>query len=154
MKETMVDVLLYLFERYMAEELEPDDDRAALQGRLLEAGFPSREIEQAFDWLEDFSKLDSPARPSSQSIRIYHPRELARLGREGHGFLSFLEQRGILDPSLRELVIERVMALDTPEIGIDQLKWLVLMVLYNLPEEDSSAGWLEQFVLDEVDFVH
>ncbi len=154
MKETMVDVLLYLFERYMAEELEPDDDRAALQGRLLEAGFPSREIEQAFDWLEDFSNLDTLAQPSSHSTRIYHPRELARLGQEGYGFLAFLEQRGILNPTLRELVIERVMALDAAEIGIDQLKWLVLMVLYNLPEEESSAGWLEQLVLEDVDFVH
>ncbi|HHH45618.1 MAG TPA: DUF494 domain-containing protein [Thiotrichales bacterium] len=154
MKETMVDVLLYLFERYMAEELEPDDDRAAIEGRLLEAGFPSREIEQAFDWLEDFSNLETLAQPSRDSTRIYHPRELAKLGREGHGFLVFLEQRGILNPALRELVIERVMALNAAEIGIEQLKWLVLMVLYNLPEEDASAGWLEQFVLDELDFVH
>ncbi len=154
MKETMVDVLLYLFERYMAEELEPDDDRAALQGRLLEAGFPSREIEQAFDWLEDFSNLETMAQPSSQSMRVYHPRELAKLGQEGYGFIAFLEQRGILNAALRELVIERVMALDTAEIGIDQLRWLVLMVLYNLPDETPSAGWLEQLVLDEVDAVH
>ena len=53
------------------------------------------------------------------------------------------------DPS-RELVIDRVMALEDEEIDLDQLKWVVLMVLFNQPGRESAYAWMEDLVIDQV----
>ncbi len=61
MKESILDVLLYLFEHYFTEDVPPpgelgflDRDRLAngpLLDELTGAGFSSAEIHKAFDWL-------------------------------------------------------------------------------------------------------
>ena len=57
MKESILDVLLYLFEHYFAEDAAPPlGDRDALNNgalfnELTEAGFSAAEIHKAFDWL-------------------------------------------------------------------------------------------------------
>ncbi len=52
MKENVLDVLMYLFQNYMDDDEDADPDRESIQTELLAAGFPSREIEQAFEWLD------------------------------------------------------------------------------------------------------
>lgn len=152
MKENVVDVLMYLFETYFDEEDDRSPDRENLQVMLQEAGFHPHEIEKAFDWLEGLASYQDTrllnTRPAQKTIRIYHTTETARLDGECRGFLLFLEQTGILTPHSRELVIDRVMALDTEDLDIDQLKWVILMVLYNLPGEEASFGWIENLVLE------
>ena len=43
-----------------------------------------------------------------------------------------LENIGVLDPVLRELVMDRAMAAAGRTLSLDQLKLIVLMVLWNL----------------------
>ncbi|RMG28817.1 MAG: DUF494 domain-containing protein [Gammaproteobacteria bacterium] len=152
MKESMLDVLLYLFENYyMDEEAEQRPDRQSLQRELLEAGFDAREIEKSFAWLDGLSQYRHtglPALETAQAIRVYAPREHARLDVDARGFLMFLEQIGILDPATRELVLDRVMALDTGEVDLEQLKWIVLMVLFNQPGQEAAYAWMEDLVFD------
>ena len=64
------------------------------------------------------------------------------------GFLLFLEQVKVLDATTRELVIDRVMALGSEPIDLEQLKWVVLMVLFNQPGQEIMFSWMEDFVLD------
>lgn len=152
MKENVVDVLMYLFETYMDSDDELSHDRQTLESRLLEAGFKDAEIEKAFDWLESlarFAEAPGEGLPAPKTFRLYHESEQERLDSECRGFLMFLEQTGVLTPASREMVIDRVMALDTDEIDVNQLKWVVLMVLFNLPGEETSYTWLENLVLDE-----
>ena len=52
MKENVLDVLMYLFQNYMSDDTEVNPDRDSVQIELAEAGFPSREITQAFEWLD------------------------------------------------------------------------------------------------------
>ncbi|MEO6697048.1 MAG: DUF494 domain-containing protein, partial [Gammaproteobacteria bacterium] len=87
---------------------------------------------------------------NSQSIRIYTEREQGRLGTELRGFLQFLEEVGVLDQRNRELVIDRVMALETEEIDLDQVKWVVLMVLFNQPGQEAAVAWMEDLVYEEM----
>ncbi len=154
MKENVFDVLIYLFENYyMDEEHEPGPDRESLQIELNEAGFPLHEVNQAFDWLEGLShqSVTPPAgTQTGHAIRVYYGPELERLDTECRGFLLFLEQMGILTPASRELVIDRVMALGTDDIDLEQLKWVVLMVLFNQPGEEAAYAWMEDLVLDSV----
>jgi Smg protein len=151
MKENVLDVLMYLFQNYMDDEVDIDPDRESIQSELLAAGFPSREIQQAFEWLDSLVDRQSvPLRVDPGSCRIYIGPELDKLDVECRGFLLFLEQGGVLDSETRELVIDRVMALESDDIGLHQLKWIILMVLFNQPGREEAYAWLEDLVFDDV----
>ena len=63
--------------------------------------------------------------------------------------------RPILDAGQRELVLDRVMALDQDEIDLDDLKWVVLMVLFNQPGAEAAYAWMEnQIFQDEPEPLH
>jgi Smg protein len=151
MKESVLDVLMYLFESYVDDENDIELDREALQAKLVEAGFHHREIEKAFDWLEGLAGWQDTPRgdlPAARTMRLYHASETRKLDRECRGFLMFLEQAGVLTPTSRELVIDRVMALDDEQLDLEQLKWIILMVLFNLPGEEAAYTWLEGMVME------
>lgn len=158
MKESILDVLLYLFEHFFYEDPDAVRDRDSLQKGLLQAGFSPTEISKAFDWLDELAR-QRPA-TSGQArvagpVRMYVEQELAKLDRESVGFLMFLEQQGILDAGQRELVLDRAMALDQDELDLDDLKWVVLMVLFNQPGSEAAYAWMEtQMFLDEPEPVH
>ena len=144
---------MYLFENYMDEDTEIQSDQEALTAKLSEAGFQRGEIHKAFTWLEDLSSLceQTPAGLSGgqpQSTRHYVPAETKKLGPAGRGLLMRLEQYGILDAQTREMVMDRIMALETEDIDLEQIKWVVMMVLYNRPDREEQALWLEDMVLD------
>ena len=83
------------------------------------------------------------------------PGMLAKLDVEGRGFLMFLEQHGILDADQRELVLDRAMALDQDDLDLDDLKWVVLMVLFNQPGSEAAYAWMEtQMFEDEPEPIH
>ncbi len=154
MKENMFDVLMYLFENYyMDDDTDMNPDRESLHTELLEAGFPPAEINQAFDWLEGLANQQNERIHGGQTenaLRIFCSRECERLDVESRGFLLFLEQMGILTPASRERVIDRVMALETDDFDIGQLKWVVLMVLFNQPGEEAAYAWMEDLVFDSL----
>ena len=97
MKENVLDVLMYLFQHYMDDETDADPDRESIQTDLLAAGFPSREIQQAFEWLDSLTdRQQTPLKVNPSSYRVYVDSELAKLDAECGGFLLFLEQSGVL----------------------------------------------------------
>ncbi|WIX23900.1 DUF494 family protein [Xanthomonas arboricola pv. corylina] len=157
MKESILDVLLYLFEHYFSEDADLVRDRDSLQNGLIQAGFSPAEISKAFDWLDALSEQrPSVACPHVDGpVRIYHGPELDKLDVDCRGFLLFLEQHRILDADQRELVLDRAMALDQDELDLDDLKWVVLMVLFNQPGAEAAYAWMEtQMFLDEPEPVH
>lgn len=157
MKETILDVLLYLFEHYFYDDPDAVRDRDSLQNGLIQAGFSPAEINKAFDWLDELARqrpaaalprLDTP-------VRVYAEPEQDRLDIECRGFLMFLEHSGVIDADQRELVLDRVMALDQDEVDVDDLKWVVLMVLFNQPGSEAAYAWMEsQMFEDEPEPVH
>ena len=151
MKENVLDVLMYLFQNCMDDDADADPDRESIETELLAAGFPAREIRQAFEWLDSLTDREvAPLAVNPSSCRIYVQPELAKLDVECRGFLLFLERSGVLGSETRELVIDRVMALETDDIGLHQLKWVILMVLFNQPGQEEAYAWLEDLVFDEI----
>ena len=145
MKETILDVLLYLFENYFYDDPDAVRVRDSLQRGLIQAGFSPTEISKAFDWLEALAnQRPTLANPRANGpVRVYVEAELDRLDRECLGFLMFLEQHGVLDADQRELALDRAMALDQEEVDLDDLKWVVLMVLFNQPGAEAAFAWME-----------
>ncbi len=162
MKESILDVLLYLFEHYLADDADLVRDRDALKsGPLFEelgqAGFSPAEINKAFEWLDALATQRPAASPAriGGPTRVYADAELDRLDMECRGFLMFLEQHGVLDAGQRELVVDRAMALEQDEMDLDDLKWVVLMVLFNQPGSEAAYAWMEtQMFADEPEPVH
>jgi len=147
--ESVIDVLIYLYEHYMDGEPAVPSDQIILEEELVQAGFPKGEIKKAFDWLDELAwrqgSLEYRKAPN-QSIRVYTGEEQDRLDVEIQGLLLYLEQNGILDPFSRELVIERAMALETHELSVDDVKWIVLLVLMNQPDQEDALELMEEFV--------
>jgi len=150
MKENVFDVLMYLFEKYYMDDDNPvAPDRDSVQQELSKAGFPLEEIDRAFNWMEDLAIAPSePAMQAKRSIRLFSDAEMNRLDTECRGFILFLEQMGVLTPASRELAIDRAMALENEYFDIEQMKWVVLMVLFNKPGEEAAYAWVEDLVFD------
>jgi Smg protein len=154
MKENMLDILMYLFENCLDSETGIMPEESVLRGHLDDAGFQHREIEKAFAWLEELANAREhnfkDQLGSNHSIRVYAEQEQVRLDRECRGFMLFLEQTGVLDPVNRELVIDRAMALESGEIDLPQLKWVILMVLFNQPGQEAALAWMEDLLFDGI----
>jgi Smg protein len=158
MYDNMVDVLIYLYENYMDGEEQPPVDQSELEDELSEAGFSNREIHKALRWLDELAAgVDTPAYQGHTvgSIRIFTEQECAKLDLEARGLLLFLEQNGILDPATRELAIDRALAIDHTLVGVDELKWVVLLVLMNRPGREDAFTQMEDLVYnDEPEYLH
>ena len=150
MKENIFDVLMYLFENYMEDEIEMLPDSDVIRTELLEAGFESCEVNKAFDWLDSLSMQGAIKPTVVPAFRIFCTQEIAKLDLECRNLIMYLEQNGILNSASREIVIDRAMALENEEISMEKLKWIVLMVLLSQPDEEIAFSRMEDIVYDLV----
>ena len=150
MKENIFDVLMYLFENYLEDEFDTLPDSDVIRTELLEAGFEQIEVSRAFDWLESLSIRRSIKPTVTTTFRIFCSQEERILDLECRDFIMFLEQTGILTPENREIVIDRIMALENEEISLDKLKWIILMVLLSQPDDEVAFSRMEDIVYDTI----
>lgn len=155
MKETVLDVLMYLFENYQHGEFADTDNQENLRDELTAAGFPVEEVNHAFSWLDGLSnQRQQPLIFGLRgSLRVYAREEMAKLSVECRGFLLYLEQLGIFDSTAREVVIDRLMALEE-EIDLDRVKWVCLLVLVNHPDSEEAFEHLEDLVYYQGEYLH
>jgi Smg protein len=146
MKENIFDVLMYLFENYMEEEVDMFPDSDVIRTELLEAGFESCEVNKAFDWLDSLGLQQALKSSVTATFRIFCSQEISKLDIECRNLIMFLEQNGILNSVNREIVIDRAMALENEEISMEKLKWIVLMILLSQPDEEIAFSRMEDIV--------
>ena len=130
----MFEVLVYMFENYVEANIKPDHNTLAQE--LFEAGFDSNDISGAFEW---FNSLENMAEASHQqansdyqSLRIYNTDETEKIDVEGLSFFMFLKQSNVINPALHEVIMDRAMALPQEQVGLDEIRWTVLMALRKL----------------------
>ncbi|TFW00441.1 DUF494 domain-containing protein [Oxalobacteraceae bacterium OM1] len=152
----MFDVLVYLYETYYRPEACPDPE--ALVKKLSAVGFEDEEISKALGWLTDLAETTSdfsdryPQQTTfSFGIRIYAQRELDVLGTEAVGFLQFLESAKVINAIQREIIIERALAAAEPQVSLDKLKVIVLMVMWSQGKEPDALIFDELFSSEEDD---
>ncbi|MEI6413061.1 MAG: DUF494 domain-containing protein [Pseudomonadota bacterium] len=153
MYENVVDVLIYLYENYMDGDSPPPTDQNRLREELSSAGFGIGEIDKAIAWLDELANrsvephFGTPRTPVS--MRIYTEEECRKLELESRGFLLSLEQHGIIASETRELAIDRALALQTETIGLDEIKWIVLLVLMSQPGHEAAMVHMEGLLYDD-----
>ncbi|ORU92728.1 MAG: protein smg [Cycloclasticus sp. symbiont of Bathymodiolus heckerae] len=155
MKETIFEVLVYLFEHYIDVGDGETMESGKLKTELLEAGFTENYVDRAFDWMDELTLLPSAAVENyvgQGAIRIHSPEELLRFDVDAQGFLLFLEQSGIIDSTRRELIIDRAMALGDTVLTVDHIKWVALMVLFSQTGMEGHYSQMEELVYGDIPF--
>ena len=146
MKETILDVLMFMFQSYIEDGNDSEIDRNFLHKNLSMAGFADKNIEKAFDWLERLPSDEESFllnKPTQKSYRLYSENEILKLGTEGLAFMAFLGKFGVINGEIREHALDRIMALDSSKVDITQVKWVILMILFNTPGNEINYTWLQ-----------
>lgn len=142
----MFEILVYLFENYAHVDACPAPD--LLARKLSAAGFEEEDISAALDWLSGLDQQVDEQRPqisaSSRSFRAYSQEECTQLDTACRGFIAFLEGSGVLNPLMREIIVERAMALSEGRLTLSKLKVIVLIVLW------SQHQALDTLILEEL----
>lgn len=155
----MFEVLVYVYENYWHGDACPELPQ--LERKLSAIGFDADEIQAALLWLDGLNLaaqstlwLDTVASQppqvrlstdqSARSMRVYSVAEQDHLGASCLGFISFLESAGVLPPPMREVVVDRAMAIPGNPISLDDLKIIILMVYWSFGKEPDAL------VLDEL----
>ena len=146
----MYDILVYLFENCQQHEVSDEKERVAK--KLSAAGFEESDISEALTWLAGVARGPhrsfAPLPASGAAFRAYAPKELARLDAGCRGLLIYFEQSGILNPQSRETVIDRALAATGEGLTIEQLKLVVLMVLWK--QQTPSSRLIAEDLLSPV----
>ena len=150
----MFECLMYLFENYIHSEMDVMVDHKLLTDELTGAGFEKEEVFKALAWIERLASMQdsrdlSYVTHTMSSTRIYTQQELTQLDLECRGFLLLLEQVGVLSVETREMVIDRSLEIENREFSVDDLKWVILMVLFNLPDQQQAFTQLEGLMFDQ-----
>jgi len=136
----MFDLLVYMFENYLSSQNKLDFNNMSLE--LEAAGFDNADIKIAFDWfaelkvMADKVPLDSQ-RLAKTNFRIFAQNEIEKISSDAIGFLIFLEQAQVLNEQEREIIVDRAMALQQNVVSIDEIRWIVMMTLWNNGKEND-----------------
>ncbi len=142
----MFEVLVYLYENYWRPDACPEAKQ--LKRKLSAVGFEPEEIQDALRWLDGLANsVESVTGSAVQgSMRIYTDAEREVLDLDSLGFITFLESAGVLPAPMREMVIDRAVAVGSGTMDLEDLKIIVLMVFWSLGEEPDALILDELFV--------
>jgi len=150
----MFEVLVYLYENYWRPDACPEPKQ--LRRKLSAVVFEPDEIQDALRWLDGLASTAESVTgtPVPGSMRIYTDAEREVLDEQAVGFITFLESAGVLAAPLREMVIDRAMAVGSGAMGLEDLKIIVLMVFWSLGEEPDALVLDELFVDPDDRIIH
>ncbi len=146
---SVLKVLIYVYDHYMLADSAEVPERQHMLKDLQKRGFSVTEVVQAMEWLSALvgDQRASPApgdvEADGSALRIFADGELSRLSADCRAFLMLLDRQHVLSPQQRELVIERALALDIDEVEVEQLKWVVLLVLSSHPGQELAFARFE-----------
>jgi Smg protein len=150
MNDNVFDILIYLFE-HLDTDVSHMAEFEQLQKELEHAGFAEGGIDRALSWLEGLNQATQQTKPlSNPTFHLYNEVEIARLSTEVRGYLLHLEHIGILSWTQRELVLDRLLALGVEDVGVDEVQWIVLIVLSSQPKEEEALQRMEALMFEDL----
>jgi|UniRef100_E6QPP3 Smg protein len=135
-QQSMFEILMYLFESYFDAGSYPEPDK--LSRKLTAAGFEGDEITEALSWLSALQQQSPDSYPVNlehSGIRHFASLELESVSFEARQFLVFTHQQQMISAVEREIIMDRAVALRQKNLGLDKLKLIMLMVLWNRHKE-------------------
>lgn len=158
MKTEVLDILMYLFETYLDDDQSNIPNEGSIRNELAKIGFRDEKVTKAFDWLDDLAILKdnfaSIEQLEKNSLRLFSSLEMEKFDKEARGVLFDLVDLSVITPTQREIIIDKALALDITHINQEHMKWVVLMVLFNLPDSAGSFTWIQDLLYEETPTVH
>lgn len=153
----MFDILVYLFETYYTPQACPEAD--VLAHKLAAVGFEHEDITEALGWLHGLAETTEQCvglaqTPHGDSRRIYTHDEYHALGTEAIGFVTFLENSGVLPTVLREILIDRAQAAGESPVSLEKIKIIALIVLWSQEAEVDHLVFEELLNDDDTRLSH
>ncbi|MBZ2279603.1 DUF494 family protein, partial [Buchnera aphidicola] len=128
---------------------------------LSDIGFQKKDIYGALLWLKKLASYEKnmylPVNTITDklSTRIYTAEELLIFNLDCRSFMLFLENLEIITLNIREIIIESIMALDIVELQLEDLKWIILIILFNIPGCEIFYRKLENLLFDfKIEVLH
>ena len=133
-QENIVDVIVYLLESVVSQQVELVSEPETVMQKLEEAGFARETIGHTFDWLKELLEHQDwyatfPNVNTNKTLRVFSSEEICKINLEIRSFILSLEYAGVLDTNMREIVISRMMQLSQHSVDLNEAKWVVLLVL-------------------------
>lgn len=156
MKDDFLDIVAVIVRQMAEEEGAGPRDRRIIEG-LLDEGYDLMDIDDALSWFESLGGgvEDLEGRefwPGFRGVRVQARWEKEALSQEAYAYLLRLNSAGFIEDSFREAIIDKIVDLDIPDFGIEQMKALLGLVLYSqgklVPE--SLLGRLADRPADEL----
>lgn len=160
MNETLVPILLYIFEHHMHENELQTTDVEELMTDLHEAGFEHDSCIDAIRWLHEILALHEAeamhTNVDSEAMRIFTPEEIVVFSSDVRGYILYLVSAGILNAVTREKVINRLANLNASPIEVEHVKLVTMLVLENDQDNNPSALYsMEELLMaQEVGGIH
>src|SRR3990167_10467502 len=154
--ESVLNVLMYLFHHHMDRDNPLDLNDMKLIDELKSVGFHAHIIGKAFRWLHHLVELTDQDVPASKnSFRVFSEQETWLINTDCRNFILSLEHQGILTSHTREIVIHQALELIHEGVDLNLLKWVTLMVLFNMPNSENALSHMEFLVLtNALDTIH
>lgn len=135
MSERWLILLNALTARLLEEPALMEEPQEVLE-EFVEQGYQPKEVESAFAWIARFvagplyghALVPEPI-ASHGGLRARSTEEQLSFSPEAFGYLLRLENSGLIDPSLREEILERALVTFDDEIGEEEIKAVSRMVL-------------------------
>lgn len=148
-QNSIMHALMCIFKTPSIKNIRVSDLSKQLTPNLLEIGFDQSIISRAIGWLIELANIEQKGvfqAPSTHSTRVWSEEEYSCLGAQGVSYLIKLHQMDILDHFSRELLIDRLIALEESPVGLPTIKMVLMMILNLLPNHgkvtESFAGLL------------
>lgn len=160
MKTEVLDILMYLFETYLDDDQSDIPSEDSIRNELSRIGFHDAKVTKAFNWLDDLAILkddfayDKCFTAGNDSFRLYSTLEIEKFDSQARGVLMDLVELSVITPGQRELIIDKALALDIAHIDQEQMKWVILMVLFNLPDSAGPFTWIQDLLYEETPTIH
>ncbi len=133
----MFEVLVFMFENYIAHHTLPDNE--IMTQELSAAGFEQPDIVGAVDWFREMKTMliEPTAEYAHQhtSMRQLADCELKKISLESLSFVLFLQQASVINDVERDLILDRAMALKQEHINIEEMRWITMIALWNVGRE-------------------
>ena len=158
MKTEVFDILMYLFETYLDDDQSKIPSEDSIRNELNRIGFHDSKVNKAFNWLDDLATLKDSDININQidenSFRTFNSQELEKFDFQAQRVLIELVELKILTPTQREIIVDKALSLDIAPIEQEQMKWVVLMVLFNMPDSAGSFTWIQDLLYQERPTLH
>lgn len=130
--------------RFMSDHWESMVDSSEVRDELSHQGFSSKEIADAFKWIEantlGADDESAPAEPQEKpSMRALTESEREKLSPQAVGLLIQFYDRGIIDALFLEEILERVTKSEQDELDEKEVRRITALTLFTRIQDD----WLE-----------